>query len=92
MDAQTFADELIESLQFPVRQYAHLRSASQSSATGDHAETLYWHPLLVTDPSGKATIEFDLPDSETTFRVHIDGHTAQGRIGAASAEIVSRPR
>ena len=46
--------------------------------------TLYWQPLLVTGDDGKATIRFLLPESVTSFRVIVDAHTDDGRLGSAS--------
>ncbi len=89
LDAQGLADELMQQLRFPIRQYAHRRPARELEESGDFAETLSWQPLLMTDESGQATIEFDLPDTVTTFRIRIDGHAEQGRIGSASASIVT---
>ncbi len=88
--AEALADEILAELQFPIRQYAHRRPALSNDSpqsVPDLAETLYWHPLLETDPQGRATIQFELPDSETTFRVQIDGHTDQGRIGSFTTRL-----
>jgi hypothetical protein len=90
--AEEFADEIIQALQFPVRQYAHRRSTKQLDGESDLAESLFWHPLLITDAQGRATVEFDLPDSATTFRMQVDGHTANGRIGSATATIQTTSR
>jgi uncharacterized protein YfaS (alpha-2-macroglobulin family) len=61
----------------------------QPGVRTDFAETLYWHPLLIADEDGRATIEFELSDSVTTFRVRADAHGG-GRIGSGGGEIVSR--
>lgn len=89
LDAETRADQLLNELRFPIRQYAH-RYERSDEARQDFAETLYWHPLLITDSSGRATIRFDLSDSVTTFRVKVDGHTADGRLGSGEGTIISR--
>jgi hypothetical protein len=90
LDAQALADQLLDELRFPVRQYAHQHQTSNSELREDFAETLYWQPMLITDSSGMATIRFDLSDSVTTFRVNIDGHAMDGRIGSGDAAVTSR--
>jgi len=73
-----------------LRQYRYL--LGKPSTWGfhvDHAENLYWQPLLLTDAAGQTSIQFTLPDVVTTFRVLVDGH-ADGRIGSADGQVVSR--
>ncbi|MCG8650611.1 MAG: hypothetical protein MI861_12315, partial [Pirellulales bacterium] len=89
LDSQALADQLLDELRFPVRQYAHQHN-KQQSVRQDFAETLYWQPMLVTDSKGQATIRFDLSDSVTLFRIHVDGHASSGRIGSGQGEVVSR--
>ena len=75
---------------FPVRQYAHIhKPAAEGTLRRDFTETIYWHPLLITDESGKAEIEFALSDSVTTFDVLLDGH-GSGRIGTGQGEVTAR--
>ena len=90
LDAQELADKLMEELRFPIRQYAHLHRPSEDGVRTDFAETLYWNPAMVTDSAGTATIRFDLSDSLTMFRVHIDGHAAQGRLGSGDGRVVTK--
>lgn len=49
----------------------------------DFPETLYFNPALITDPSGRATIELDLADSITQWRISSLGNTANGQLGSA---------
>ena len=90
LDAQGLADQLLDELRFPVRQYAHQHRKTSSEVREDFVETLYWNPMLITDSSGMATIRFDLSDSVTTFHVNIDGHSTDGRIGSGDAAVTSR--
>jgi hypothetical protein len=90
LDAEALADQLLDELRFPIRQYAHRYSNTQSDVRSDFTETLYWQPMLITDSTGKATIRFDLSDSVTTFRISVDGHTDNGRIGSGTSGIRSR--
>ncbi len=50
-------------------------------------ETLLWRPELITDDAGVATIEIDLADSITTWRVNASAVTAQGKLGALSSGV-----
>ena len=84
------SDQLLDELRFPIRQYAHQHFDGDSETREDFAETLYWQPLLMTDSEGRASIRFDLSDSVTTFRVAVDGHSMDGRIGSDSAVVRSR--
>jgi hypothetical protein len=87
---KTSKDEQVgdDSLPCIVRQYAHQHVAGQPGAS-DLTETLFWHPLLIAGPDGKASISFELSDAATTFRVLADAH-GDGRIGSGQAEIISR--
>ena len=75
---------------FKVRQYQHQHRFGPTDARTDFTETLFWHPLLLTDADGRARIEFDLSDSITTFRTLVDGHAAAGRIGSGAGTVISR--
>ncbi len=90
IDAQTLADQLLDELRFPVRQYAHVHAKGGAELREDFAETLYWQPLLITDSDGRASIRFDLSDSITTFQVAVDAHSAGGRIGSFTGKITTR--
>ena len=90
LDPEALADQLLDELRFPIRQYAHQYTSDDEGVRQDFAETLCWQPLVVTDSQGRASIRFDLSDSVTTFRVSVDAHAAEGRIGSAAEEIRSR--
>lgn len=45
-------------------------------------ETAYWAPSLETSASGRTVVQFTLPDSLTTWRLHAVGSTVDGRITA----------
>jgi uncharacterized protein YfaS (alpha-2-macroglobulin family) len=72
-----------------VREYAHVHKPSENNTRTDFAETLFWQPALVL-PDGQAEVSFDLCDSVTTFQVLTAGHTLDGRIAEATAELTSR--
>src|SRR5262249_44005781 len=46
-------------------------------------ETLLWRPEVVTDDQGTATLDVELADSITTWRLTASAVTADGRLGAA---------
>ncbi len=71
----------------PVRPYAHQHVAGKPGSRDDVAQTLFWNPLLIAGPDGKASIRFELSDVPTTYHVLIDAD-GDGRLGAGQAEIV----
>ncbi|MHC4405126.1 MAG: alpha-2-macroglobulin family protein, partial [Planctomycetota bacterium] len=50
-------------------------------------ETLLWKPELVTDDSGEVTLEFDLADSITTWRLSTSAVSGGGQLGGADFPI-----
>jgi len=50
-------------------------------------ETLLWKPELITDDHGRASLDIDLADSITTWRVSLGAVSADGRLGTAQAGI-----
>jgi uncharacterized protein YfaS (alpha-2-macroglobulin family) len=53
----------------------------------DFPETLVWHPELITDDHGKASLEIPLADSITTWRASIDGVSTAGKLGSLETPI-----
>jgi uncharacterized protein YfaS (alpha-2-macroglobulin family) len=45
-------------------------------------ETAYWAPSLETSAAGRTVVQFTLPDSLTTWKLHAVGSTVDGRITA----------
>jgi len=73
-----------------VRIYAHhVRSGRQPGERIDFTETLFWHAGMRTGPEGKASIEFGLNDSVTSFRVFGDAFGSDGALGSDSIQIDS---
>jgi uncharacterized protein YfaS (alpha-2-macroglobulin family) len=50
-------------------------------------ETLLWRPELVTDNDGRASLDVDLADSITTWRLTASAVSADGRLGATRAPL-----
>ena len=62
-------------------------AASQPKVRRDFRETALVQPMLITDARGRATVTVPLAQSITTWRVSADGSTADGRVGAARADL-----
>jgi hypothetical protein len=50
-------------------------------------ETLLWRPEIITDDQGRASLELDLADSITTWRLSASAVTRDGRLGALQAPL-----
>lgn len=50
-------------------------------------ETLLWRPELITDDQGRASLEIDLADSITTWRVLASAVSVKGQLGSEEAAI-----
>lgn len=55
-----------------------------------YPEVAFWHPRIVTDEAGKATVKIVVPDSSTTWQLIARGATKETIVGQARAEVVSR--
>ena len=53
----------------------------------DFPETLYVNPSVITDSSGKATIDVDMADSITEWRVSALANSADGKLGGSESGI-----
>jgi len=82
-------EKLLKEIRLPVREYAHLHRVVDPEVRTDFTETIYWHPLLIADENGEATLKFELADSLVEYRVLADVHGA-GRIGSGESSVVSR--
>lgn len=49
--------------------------------TADLRTTIYWNPLVTTDQSGNAAVEYYNADSKGTYRAIIEGMDTEGNIG-----------
>ena len=74
-----------------VRVYAHKARANRKpNERSDFTETLYWHAGIKTDPkTGEASVEFDLNDSVTSFKIFADGFGADGALGQGTGVLES---
>lgn len=62
-------------------------SGAEPRVRRDFPETLYVNPSLITDSSGQASIELDMADSITEWRVSALGNTADGKLGGSVSGI-----
>ncbi|MEY2704646.1 MAG: hypothetical protein RL407_708 [Bacteroidota bacterium] len=53
----------------------------KSPSTTDRRATLFWSPLVQTDATGKASLEYFNSDTATTHVVVVEGIDKQGRLG-----------
>ena len=53
----------------------------------DFPETMLWRPEVVTDEHGDATLDVTMADSITTWRLGAEAIAADGRLGAAAADV-----
>ncbi|MCA9269703.1 MAG: hypothetical protein KDA41_14585, partial [Planctomycetales bacterium] len=73
-----------------VRVFAHqVRAERQPGDRKDFSETLYWTAGVKTDDKGQASVEFDLSDAVTSFRVLADAYDNAGTLGADNLAIAS---
>jgi hypothetical protein len=74
-----------------IREYAHqVRDNRKPNDRVDFTETLYWNAGIRTGArDGKATVEFGLSDSVTTFRVIADAFGNNGALGCGDSVIES---
>ena len=50
-------------------------------------ETLVWRPQLITDPGGKASLDLEMADSITTWKLNATASSARGLLGVSSTRI-----
>jgi uncharacterized protein YfaS (alpha-2-macroglobulin family) len=55
-------------------------------------DTAFWHPFIVTDENGEASVEVSLPDNLTTWRATVRAITLQTQVGSTIQRIrVTKP-
>lgn len=65
-------------------------AGAQPVVRKNFADTAFWKASIVTDENGKATIEFDMPDSLTTWFASARGMDTGTRVGGATVEVQTR--
>ena len=56
----------------------------------DFKDTAYWEAKVMTDESGRVSVEVPLPDNVTTWRMHSKAATTETEVGQGSADILAR--
>jgi uncharacterized protein YfaS (alpha-2-macroglobulin family) len=68
----------------------HVQGSGESSALrSDFSETAFWKPQLLTDSDGSAMIEFQVPDSVTSWNVWVHAVTRDLKGGSVHRETQS---
>jgi hypothetical protein len=62
-------------------------NASEPRVRSDFPETLYVNPSVITDATGKATVDVSMADSITQWRVSALASSADGRLGGTESGI-----
>ncbi|MGO4293345.1 TonB-dependent receptor plug domain-containing protein [Chitinophaga sp. RAB17] len=65
--------------------YAPQYATTVTKERSDFRETIYWNPVVQTDSSGAATLEFYNSDAATTFRAIAEGIAWNGQPGRTEA-------
>lgn len=64
------------------RQFSYpVYESTNTAYRHDYRETLYWNPVVETDKTGKAQIEFYQSDANSAFRIMTEGISANGLVG-----------
>lgn len=90
-----FADELTVVGQTPILEERSISTASTVAQTPsvelrtDYSETAFWQPHLIAGPDGTAAIEFEVPDSVTSWSFWVHAVTADIRAGSLQKEVRS---
>jgi len=65
--------------------YAPMYQSLETEERSDFRETIYWNPVVQTDKTGTAKIEFWNSDATTTFRAIAEGIAFNGKLGRTEA-------
>jgi uncharacterized protein YfaS (alpha-2-macroglobulin family) len=64
-------------------------AAGEGLVRSQFADTAYWNPTVRTEADGTATVEVELPDNLTTWRLRGRGVTADTLVGEGNVDVVS---
>jgi hypothetical protein len=80
-------DRTLKQYRFAVRRYRY----SQREKPADAApQTILWNPLLLPDDDATAELSCQLPARAAQYRVFVDAHDSEGRLGAARTDFFAR--
>ncbi|MFA6601672.1 MAG: MG2 domain-containing protein [Candidatus Paceibacterota bacterium] len=63
--------------------------ANKEKSRGIFKEVAFWHPNILTDANGQATVKFTLPDNLTTWQAEVVGVTKDTQVGVAYTEFMT---
>ena len=69
---------------YPHRTFMNPTREDVESGLFDNANTLLWHPSLLTDRNGMASVKFYTSDIATTFYIVVNAVDSYGNIGTAT--------
>jgi TonB-dependent SusC/RagA subfamily outer membrane receptor len=72
------------------RFYAPKYLSTEPQERTDFRETIYWNPVIQTDKTGTARVEFYNSDATTTFRAIAEGIGYNGKVGRAEHTYVTQ--
>ena len=72
------------------RFYAPKYLSTEPQERTDFRETIYWNPVVQTDKTGTAQVEFYNSDATTTFRAIAEGIGYNGKVGRAEHTYVTQ--
>ncbi len=78
---------LLDSSESMSKQHDASASAESPRIRQWFPETLLWRPELITDDAGNASIDIDLADAITTWRLSASAVTAEGKLGSTQEGI-----
>ncbi|HYN22646.1 MAG TPA: alpha-2-macroglobulin family protein, partial [Thermoanaerobaculia bacterium] len=90
-----FAEELIVSADMPLLDERRISTGAMVSQSppvelrSDFSETAFWQPHLIAGADGTAAIEFDVPDSVTSWSFWVHALTRDLRAGSLQKEVRS---
>ena len=90
-----YASEAVQTGNGPVftvarRFYAPKYLSTEPQERTDFRETIYWNPVIQTDKTGTARVEFYNSDATTTFRAITEGIGYNGKVGRAEHTYVTQ--
>lgn len=65
------------------------KEAGDSDVRKEFPDTAFWAPTVLTDRRGTAKVAFTMPDSLTTWRATVRGHTLATQVGSATCDVIT---
>ncbi len=80
-----------ESMEFSLRKERGKRTETmvEAQVRSNFTDTAYWNAVLQTNKQGKASIELDMPDNLTTWKIKVWTLTSGTRVGQGETEVIT---